>query len=86
MMKLSERERRVLVDLEACDVPVTPLMIGGSDGSHHSATLNRLVAKGLVERKKYHAIYCFHGTEYPPRSGKIVKGCCCKGSCKYKLK
>jgi hypothetical protein len=28
----------------------TPMMLGGTDGSHHSATLAQLVRKGLAER------------------------------------
>ena len=28
----------------------TPMMFGGTDGSHHSKTLAQLVRKGLVER------------------------------------
>jgi hypothetical protein len=28
----------------------TPMMLGGTDGSHHSATLTQLVKKGLAER------------------------------------
>lgn len=68
-----------------------PMDIGGRDGSHHSNTLRQLVALGLVERKKYHAIYCFHGTRHAiGKNGKLVKlkkpiqGCCCKGSCRYR--
>lgn len=30
---------------------VKPIDIGGQDCSHHSSTLNRLIKKGLVERK-----------------------------------
>lgn len=69
--------------------------IGGRDGSHHSATLAQLTKKGLAERKKLHAIYCYHGstqrqklvdnrwvyTDGHPPSTK----CCCKGSCRYKI-
>lgn len=69
--------------------------IGARDGSHHSYTLSTLARHGLIERKKLHAIYCYHGstqrqqlvdnrwvyTDGHPPSTK----CCCKGSCRYKI-
>lgn len=69
--------------------------IGARDGSHHSVTLAQLAKKGLAERKKLHAIYCYNGTTQrqklvdnrwvvtdgrPPSTG-----CCCKGSCRYRI-
>lgn len=74
---------------------VTPMMIGGGDQSHHAQTLRQLVAKGFVERKKLHAIYCYNGSTHrktivgnrwvvtdghPPSTA-----CCCKGSCRYRI-
>jgi hypothetical protein len=90
---LTMRQRDVLSSL--VDHPrstwLRPMDIGGRDGSHHSDTLRQLVAMGLVERKKLHAIYCYHGTHHAiGRDGKIVRlrkpnqRCCCKGSCRYR--
>jgi hypothetical protein len=48
----AQREEDVLSNLrESGHEWHTPMMIGGTDGSHHSATLARLVKKGLAERK-----------------------------------
>lgn len=59
MIALTEKELDVLGELECAKrtVPgwkgwLTPMFCGGSDGSHHSATLARLVRSGLVERKR----------------------------------
>lgn len=53
---MSDNEFEVLNELEAhCRLesyPARPMDIGGSDGSHHSATLKRLSERGLVERKR----------------------------------
>ncbi len=72
----------------------TPRMMGGRDGSHHHATLARLVRLGLAERRKIHSVHCVHGStqrrtlvnnrwEYsdgnPP-----FQGCSCKGHCRYR--
>lgn len=72
-----------------------PMDIGARDGSHHSATLGALAKRGLVDRKKYHAIYCYNGSTqrkklvnnrwtytdgHPPSTA-----CCCKGSCRYRI-
>jgi hypothetical protein len=79
-----ERDAQVLKNLaHHGDRFVRPMDLGGMDGSHHSATLARLVKRGLVERKKIHAIYCYNGTPGP--DGKLIKGCCCKGHCEYRL-
>src|ERR1700746_2234318 len=93
-MHLTERQRELLrwLDDEAFR---TPMDLGGTNGSHHSATLAQLARKGLAERKKLHAIYCPNGStqrkklvdgyrwEYteghPP-----YEGCRCKGSCRYR--
>lgn len=71
-----------------------PMDVGGRDGSHHSATLARLVRQGFADRRKFHAIHCAHGSthrrklinnrwEYteghPPYAG-----CTCKGHCRYR--
>jgi hypothetical protein len=49
-MKLTARQHDLLYhqlgDAQWC----TPMMLGGTDGSHHSATLTQLVRKGLAER------------------------------------
>lgn len=72
-----------------------PMDVGARDGSHHSATLSALASRGLVDRKKLHAIYCYNGSTqrqklvdnrwvttdgHPPSTA-----CCCKGSCRYKI-
>lgn len=94
-MKISDRQRAVLRSLAAYGDWTQPMDVGGRDGSHHSTTLNQLVRKGLAERKKYHAIYCYNGSTsrqklvrnrwvithgHPPSTK-----CCCKGSCRYKI-
>ena len=50
-LPVSERDVRVLDQLDT-EEWVTPMQIGGRDGSHHSATLARLVKQGLVERRE----------------------------------
>ena len=94
-MKISDRQCDVLRSLAAYGDWAQPMDVGGRDGSHHSATLNQLVRKGLAERNKLHAIYCYNGstqrqklvdnrwvvTDGHPPSPK----CCCKGSCRYKI-
>lgn len=47
---ISEREREVLEALSYTEW-LRPMDIGGRDGSHHSATLAKLVARGIVERR-----------------------------------
>jgi hypothetical protein len=94
-VKISDRQKDVLESLAAYGDWAQPMDIGGRDGSHHSATLNQLVRRGLADRKKLHAIYCYNGstqrqklvdnrwvvTDGHPPSPK----CCCKGSCRYKI-
>jgi uncharacterized protein YjhX (UPF0386 family) len=55
---VTKRDREVLGHLAAArqiiytmDGWLTPMFCGGTDGSHHSATLRKLTRKGLVERK-----------------------------------
>jgi hypothetical protein len=55
---VTKRDREVLGHLAAArqiassmDGWLTPMFCGGTDGSHHSATLRKLARKGLVERK-----------------------------------
>lgn len=93
--ELSNHQRTVLNSLAALSGWARPMDIGARDGSHHSATLSGLARRGLVERKKLHAIYCYNGLTYrqklvgnrwivteghPPH-----EGCCCKGSCRYRI-
>ena len=93
--KLTERQRDVLDSLAVFGDWARPMDIGARDWSHHSATLSRLADRGLVERKKLHAIYCYNGSTqrkklvdnrwvctdgHPPSTA-----CCCKGSCRYKI-
>lgn len=90
---LTMRERDVVASLvhQARSAWFRPMDIGGRDGSHHSATLRQLAALGLVEKKKLHTIYCYHGTYHAiGKDGELVKlkkpiqRCCCKGSCRYR--
>lgn len=92
---LSDRQRDVLDSLAVYGGWARPMDVGARDGSHHSATLAGLAKRGLVERKKLHAIYCYNGstqrqklvdnrwvvTDGHPPSTK----CCCKGSCRYQI-
>lgn len=92
---LSERQRDVLESLAVHGEWARPMDIGARDGSHHSQTLSGLAKRGLAEKKKFHAIYCYHGSTqrqklvdnrwvytdgHPPSTA-----CCCKGSCRYKI-
>lgn len=94
-MFLSDRQRDVLGSLVVYGGWARPMDVGGTDGSHHSTTLSQLATRGLAERKKLHAIYCYNGSTqrqklvdnrwivtdgYPPSPK-----CCCKGSCRYKI-
>ena len=93
---LTMRERRMLDDLasQKRSAWLRPMDLGGGDGSHHCNTLHKLITLGLVERKKYHAIYCYFGTTWRQtlvnNRWTITKGhppytkCCCKGSCRYR--
>ncbi|HSX22363.1 MAG TPA: hypothetical protein VLE97_06260 [Gaiellaceae bacterium] len=92
---LSDRQLDVLDSLAAYGDWARPMDVGARDGSHHSATLSALVGRGLADRKKLHAIYCYNGstqrqklvnnrwvyTDGHPPSTK----CCCKGSCRYRI-
>ena len=49
-LTVAERDRRTLVNLDA-EEWLRPMDLGGSDASYHSASLARLVARGLAERK-----------------------------------
>lgn len=83
---MSPRQLEVLRDLECAlrinkGVRITPMLLGGTDGSHHSSTLAALCRKGLVIRKKWHiAGPC--GCKVGPDA---QFGHRCKGSCTYDL-
>lgn len=49
---LSDRDIEVLYELPT-DSFVRPMDVGGTNKSHHSATLRRLVSCGLVEQKRH---------------------------------
>lgn len=51
MIRLTARQRDLLYHQLADDYWLTPMKLGGTDGSHHSATLAQLARKGLVERR-----------------------------------
>ena len=46
LVALMRESGMTLLDTQWC----TPRMLGGTDGSHHSATLAQLVRKGLAEQ------------------------------------
>ena len=48
---MNEQQREVLGELRGGEW-LRPMDVGGTDGSHHSRTLARLVKAGLAERKK----------------------------------
>ncbi len=55
--KLTERDLDVLNELSCVRTAVlndwvTPMWLGGINGSHHSATLAKLVRHGYAERKR----------------------------------
>lgn len=64
MHRLSEREADVLMTMAGSDYWVRPMDIGGSDASHHSATLRRLVSRGYVERRRRSATSSRPSYEY----------------------
>ena len=49
-IRLTTRQRDLLYHQLSDEVWLTPMMMGGTDGSHHSGTLAQLVRKGLAER------------------------------------
>lgn len=51
---LTKRDREVLRDLVlfSSSAWARPMDVGGRDGSHHSATLAKLVRRGLAKRRK----------------------------------
>lgn len=49
-IRLTPRQRELLCHQLNDEQWCTPMMLGGADGSHHSATLAQLVRKGLAER------------------------------------
>lgn len=55
-MKLSERQREVLEDVQSAGFDegewFRPMDIGGRNGSDHSAILSALVSKGLLESRQ----------------------------------
>lgn len=54
---------------------VTPMFVGGFNGSHHSRTLLQLWKLGLADRVK-----CCRG-----HGVRENKSCRCKGSCRYRI-
>lgn len=59
---LSDRQLDVLDSLAVYGDWARPMDVGARDGSHHSATLSGLASRGLVDRKKLHAMYCYNGS------------------------
>jgi hypothetical protein len=49
--RLTTRQRDLLYHQLPDDYWVTPRLLGGTDGSHHSATLAQLVRKGFAKRR-----------------------------------
>jgi hypothetical protein len=52
-MVLTERDHEVLASLDS-EQFLRPMDIGGTDSSHHSATLAKLARYGLVEQKRHY--------------------------------
>lgn len=52
---MNEQDVEVLRELRDGEW-LRPMDVGGSDGSHHSRTLSRLVGRGLAERQKRNTI------------------------------
>lgn len=50
-VRLTSRQRDLLYHQLPDKFWCSPRMLGGTDGSHHSATLAQLVRKGLAERR-----------------------------------
>jgi len=50
--ELCDRHRQVLAQLVQIGDWIRPMEIGAYNGSHHHATLKRLVAKGMAERER----------------------------------
>lgn len=48
---MTENEAAVLASMEGHGW-ITPLMFGGTSGSHHSVTATRMIAKKWVERQR----------------------------------
>lgn len=52
MIRITQRQAEVLDDLKSYrDMWVTPLYVGGRDGSDHSSVLRQLCKKGLARSK-----------------------------------
>ena len=84
--KLTPRQVDVLGELESAvrinpGVRVTPYLLGGTDGSHHSSTLSALCKKELATRKKW-GITGACGCRVGPDA---MFGHRCKGSCTYEI-
>lgn len=80
---LPPRAIEVLRDLPEGEAYVRPMDVGGADGSHHSATLARLAALGLAERRKRHQIYCTYDAPIAGTDRRSAR-CCCRGSYHYR--
>lgn len=83
---MTERQLEVLRNLDD-ELWLTPMSVGGRDGSHHSATLAQLARRGLAERNKS----CHCGPGSWREAELLAKGitpkwpwCRCKGSCRYR--
>lgn len=84
--EISDLQLETLRELESairCNpgARITPLLLGGTDGSHHSSTLAALCRKGLAERKKF-------GILGPCRckvGPNAQFGHRCRGSCTYSI-
>lgn len=51
--QISDRRKHVLGELPS-DIFVTPMTIGGHDGSYHSRDLTALTKMGHVKRKRFY--------------------------------
>jgi hypothetical protein len=65
-IRLTENELEVLLAMQGSNEWLRPMDVGAWDSSHHSGTLKRLAAKGLVLRKRRYpgaSMYLYQITE-----------------------
>jgi hypothetical protein len=71
-------EREIIASLDD-ERWLRPMDVGGRDGTRHSEILRDLWRRGLVERRKLHALDCLVYS-----SGRLDDECRCKGACRFR--
>lgn len=88
-MQIPEYQRDVLAALAHFDEWARPMDVGGTDGSHHTASLRALLKKGLVERRlRGSLLNQIRGTALYDRlrgAGKRPSRRCPRGSYEYRI-